>query len=102
MHPKIVKAQQYQLDTKLSNPSFKRKGAKIVAEKKLKELGWDNDNLFRYSNEQRNLIGYFLLELSIAFGLVERRVKFIARKKSPNFIYLSKYSMNIIIHAKII
>ena len=53
----VVKAQQYQLDTKLSNPSFKRKGAKIVAEKKLKELGWDNDNLFRYSNEQRNLIG---------------------------------------------
>ena len=86
----VVKAQQYQLDTKLSNPSFKRKGAKIVAEKKLKELGWDNDNLFRYNNEQRNLIGYFLLELSIEFGLVERRAKFIARKKSPNFIYLSK------------
>ena len=34
----VVKAQQYQLDTKLSNPSFKRKGAKIVAEKRLKEL----------------------------------------------------------------
>ena len=26
----VVKAQQYQLDTKLSNPSFKRKGAKIL------------------------------------------------------------------------
>jgi len=38
----VVKAQQYQLDTKLSNPSFKRKGAKIVAEKKLKEFGWEN------------------------------------------------------------
>ena len=38
---KLFKAQQYQLDKKLSNPSFKRKGAMIFAEKKLKELGWD-------------------------------------------------------------
>ena len=86
----VVKAQQYQLDTLLSNPSFKRKGAKIVAEKKLKELGWDNDDLFRYSFEQRNLIGYFLLELSVDFGLVERRRKFIARNNSPNWIFLSQ------------
>ncbi len=48
----VVKVQNYKVDTKLSNPSFKRKGAKIIAEKKLKELGWDKDNLFRYSNEQ--------------------------------------------------
>ena len=37
----VVKAQQYQLYKKLSNPSFKRKGAMIFTEKKLKELDWD-------------------------------------------------------------
>ena len=37
----VVKVQQYQLDKKLSNPIFKKKDAKIFAEKKLKELGWD-------------------------------------------------------------
>ena len=35
----VIKAQQHKLDTKLSNPSFKRKGAKVFAEKKLKEFG---------------------------------------------------------------
>ena len=37
----VVKVQQYQLDKKLSNPSFRRKGAMIFAEKKFKEFGWD-------------------------------------------------------------
>ena len=71
-----------QLNTPGSYPSYRRRGAKAVAEKLLvNEYGWDPSQLPQdWSNQTRVAVGLFILDVATAFGILQKKLKRQGRK----------------------
>ncbi len=79
-----------ELNTKGSNPHFRRYGGKKTIEKRLKEKGWSNDLYPDWTNEQSQRVGLFILEVGKMCGIVDDETIQVSLNRKQGFLKLSK------------
>ena len=78
-----------ELNTKGSNPHFRRYGGKKTIEKRLKAKGWSDDLYPNWTNEESQRVGLFILEVGKMSGIIEDLV-IQGKRKKQGYLKLSK------------